>query len=78
MIAFSKKWNINSEMGFIDVSIDFFIGLKIISQTIHEIQSYFNLVHIETDQGTFIVENGDWEEIQSELRNIKIEQIVKN
>ena len=65
-------------MGFIDVDIDFFIGLKIISQTLYEIQTDFSLVHIETDGGKLIIENEDWIEIQSILRTIKIDEIIKS
>lgn len=63
-------------MGFIDVDIDFFIGLKINSQTVHEIQSDFSLIHIETDGGKLIIENKDWIEIQSLLRTRKIEELL--
>lgn len=73
----SKKWNINSEIGFIDVDIDFFIDLKINSQTFHEIQTDFTLTKVETDGGTFLIDNKDWIEIQSHLRTIKIDEIIK-
>ena len=74
----SKKWSINSEIGFIDVDIDFFIDLKINSQTFHEIQTDFTLTKLETDGGTFLIENKDWIEIQSHLRTIKIDEIISN
>ena len=63
-------------MGFIDVNIEFFIGLKINSQTFHEIQTDFTLTRLETDDGKFIIENRDWIEIQSILRTIKIDEIL--
>lgn len=65
-------------MGFIDVNIEFFIGLKLISQTFHEIQTDFSLVHVETDSGRLIVEYKDWKEIKSALRKIKLDTILDN
>lgn len=76
MIYLSKKWNINSQMGFIDVSIEFFIELKINSQSLHDIQDGFSVVELKTKDGLFIIEDRDWFEIQSELREIKINSII--
>lgn len=72
----SKKWSINSEVGFIDVNIEFFIGLEIISQSFYDVQLDFNLVRINTNEGEFIIELNDWREIQNELRSIKIDTIL--
>jgi hypothetical protein len=72
----SKKWNINAEMGFIEVGINFFIGLKILSITTHDIQIDFILLHLETEEGKFIIDSKDWQEIQSILRTIKIEELL--
>lgn len=73
----SKKWTINTEMGFIEVDINFFIGLKIISQTIHEIQDDFSLTKVESDGTQFIIDSKEWKEVQSELRMIQIDKILK-
>jgi hypothetical protein len=70
----SKKWNINAEMGFIEVGISFFIGLKILTITTHDIQ--IDLLHLETEEGKFIIDSKDWQEIQSILRTIKIEELL--
>ncbi len=75
LIYNSKKWNINAEMGFIEVDINFFIDLVIIDQSNQTIQDDFNLVKIETNEGKFIIETKDWMEIQSELRSIKLDII---
>jgi hypothetical protein len=72
----SKKWNINAEMGFIEVDINFFIGLKINDKTSYNVQGDFNLTKIMTDDGEFIIENNDWIEIESELRKIKLDNIL--
>lgn len=76
MNLLSKKWNINAEMGFIEVDINFFIGLKIINISCSN--DALNLTKVETDGGIFIIENNDWNEIQSELRKIKIDKILKS
>ena len=73
----SKKWVVNTEMGFIEVDINFFIGLKIISQTIHEIQDGFSLTKVESDGTQFIIDSKEWSEVQSELRTIQINRILK-
>lgn len=77
MVLNPKKWTINTEMGFIEVDINFFIGLKIISQTIHEIQDDFSLTKVESDATQFIIDSKEWKEVQSELRMIQIDKILK-
>lgn len=77
MNLLSKKWNINAEMGFIEVDVNFFIGLKIINISCLS-NDALNLTKVETDGGIFIIENNDWNEIQSELRKIKIDKILKS
>jgi hypothetical protein len=64
-------------MGFIEVDINFFIGLKIISQTLHEIQDDFSLTKVESDGTQFIIDSKEWKEVQSELRIIQIDKILK-
>ncbi len=61
-------------MGFIEVGISFFIGLKILTITTHDIQ--IDLLHLETEEGKFIIDSKDWQEIQSILRTIKIEELL--
>ena len=73
----NKKWNINTEAGFVDVPIEFFIGMNIITEKKHAIYEGFEVINLMTEEeGELIIDKSDWEEIKTLIREIKINRIL--
>ena len=73
----NKKWNINTQAGFIDVPIEFFIGMNILKEKKHTIYEGFQVINLITEEeGELIIDKSDWEEIKTLIREIKINWIL--
>ena len=73
----NKKWNINTEAGFVDVPIEFFIGMNIITEKEINITQNLKIINLMTEEeGELIIDKSDWEEIKTLIREIKINRIL--
>jgi len=64
-------------MGFIEVDINFFSTLKIVEGHSQKIQDNLTLTKVETNDGYFIIDSLDWEEIKWYLRELKLMKILR-